>query len=485
MASTTTYPSGLPKKELNSSDDDATEPVSGHRGILQGANAARGSASKEKISDVPDYSDSERQKTEAGEAFFRRLGWKRLTVVLIVNAIALGSLSLPAAFATLGMVAGVVACVGMGLLAIYTSHIIGLVKLKFPTVDHYGAAMGLLFGRYGRFGFELGSAMFVVELILLVGSHCLTGTIAFSHITESGVCSVAFGVVSAIILLLLAIPPSFTEQAILGYIDFASILGAIGITMVATGIRSHQEMINESTWSAWPKPGTTFIEGFVAITNIVFAYSFAMCQFTFMDELKKPADYVKSIWALGIIEIIIYTLTGAIVYAFVGVDVQSPALLSAGDMTSRVAFGVALPVIFISGSINITVAGRYIHGRIFRHSITRFVNTPKGWITWLAIITIITILAFITAEAIPIFSDLLSLCSSLFVSGFSFYLPALMWYKMIKQGRWYDRKNLVHSLLCALAFVVGLVVLGCGTYASIVDIRDNFRNGTVKQVFAC
>lgn len=484
MAGTTAYGAGLPEKDMNSSTDDATEPVRTELGFGGGImdKKRRGSAGAKSSDTDRGYSE---RKVEEGEAFFRRLGWKRLTVVLIVNAIALGSLSLPAAFATLGMVAGVISCVGVGLLAIYTSHIIGLVKLKFPSIDHYGAAMGLLFGRFGRFGYELGSAMFVIELILLVGSHCLTGTIAFTHITESGVCSVVFGVVSAIILLLLAIPPSFTEQAILGYIDFVSIIGAILITMIATGIRSSHEILSESSWSAWPKPDTTFIQGFVAITNIVFAYSFAMCQFTFMDELKKPEDYVKSIWSLGIIEIIIYTLTGAIIYAFVGSDVQSPALLSAGGLVSRVAFGVALPVIFISGSINITVAGRYIHGRLFKHSINRFINTTMGWVTWLAIITVITILAFITAEAIPIFSDLLSLCSSLFVSGFSFYLPALMWFKLIKQGRWYDRENLGHALMCALAFVVGLVVLGCGTYASIVDIRDNFRQGTVSGVFTC
>ncbi|ETS85411.1 N amino acid transport system protein [Pestalotiopsis fici W106-1] len=483
MTGSTPYGSGLAENDMNSSTDDATEPKRVELGTGKDMDKKRRGSAGEKSSDTdPGYSE---RKVEEGEAFFRRLGWKRLTVVLIVNAIALGSLSLPAAFATLGMVAGVISCVGVGLLAIYTSHIIGLVKLKFPEIDHYGAAMGLLFGRFGRFGYELGSAMFVIELILLVGSHCLTGTIAFTHITESSVCSIVFGVVSAIILLLLAIPPSFTEQAILGYVDFISIIGAIGITMIATGIRSSHEILSESTWSAWPAPDTTFIQGFVAITNIVFAYSFAMCQFTFMDELKKPEDYVKSIWSLGIIEIIIYTLTGAIIYAFVGSEVQSPALLSAGNVVSRVAFGIALPVIFISGSINITVAGRYIHGRIFKHSITRFVNTTKGWITWLAIITVITILAFITAEAIPIFSDLLSLCSSLFVSGFSFYLPALMWYKLIKQGRWYDRENLGHALMCAVAFVVGLVVLGCGTYASIVDIRDNFREGTVSGVFTC
>lgn len=52
--------------------------------------------------------DLEQQLTAQGNAKFNRLGWKRLTVVLIVEAIALGSLSLPSAFATLGMTAGVI-----------------------------------------------------------------------------------------------------------------------------------------------------------------------------------------------------------------------------------------------------------------------------------------------------------------------------------------------------------------------------------------
>ncbi|KAJ9427685.1 hypothetical protein QL093DRAFT_2094834 [Fusarium oxysporum] len=81
--------------------------------------------------------DLEKEKTIQGTAHFHRLGWKRLTVVLIVQAIALGSLSLPGAFATLGMVAGVISCIGIGLIAMYASYMVGLVKLKYPDVDHY------------------------------------------------------------------------------------------------------------------------------------------------------------------------------------------------------------------------------------------------------------------------------------------------------------------------------------------------------------
>ncbi|KAL6922839.1 hypothetical protein FSST1_000113 [Fusarium sambucinum] len=428
--------------------------------------------------------DMEKQKAAEGNAHFHRLGWKRLTVVLIVEAIALGCLSLPSAFATLGMVAGVILTVGLGFVAIYTSHVVGQVKLAYPEVSHYADAGKLMFG---KFGYELVGVMFSLQLIFLVGSHCLTGTIAFLNLTDNGTCSVVFGVVSAIILLIVAIPPSFAEVAILGYIDFVSIIVAVAITIIATGIQARDSAggMSSVNWSAWPKDNLSFTDAFIAITNIVFAYSFAVCQFSFMDEMHTPGDYVKSIWSLGLIEIGIYTLTGALIYAFVGQDVKSPALLSAGDLVSKIAFGVALPVIFISGSINTTVVGRYIHGRVFKDSIIRYINTKMGWITWLGLVTVITIVAFVIAEAIPFFNDLLSISSSLFISGFTFYFPAIMWFMLIRKGPWYSKENLPLAIANGLIFIIGMIVLVGGTYASIDDIILKFHHGEVRGVFTC
>lgn len=70
------------------------------------------------------------------------------------------------------MIPGVILTVGLGLVAIYTSYVVGQVKLKYPHVGHYSDAVGLI---WGKFGYELCSVMFVLFLVLLVGSHALTG----------------------------------------------------------------------------------------------------------------------------------------------------------------------------------------------------------------------------------------------------------------------------------------------------------------------
>jgi hypothetical protein len=420
-----------------------------------------------------------------GEQKFHRLGWKKLTICLIVKAIALGALSIPSAFANLGMIAGVILTVGIGLIAIYTSNVIGQVAVKYPHVKHYADAVRLI---WGRPGYELCGAMFVCYLSLLVGSHTLSGTIAFIRIVDdTSLCALVWAVISAVILFLLALPPSFSEFAILGYIDFVSIIAAIGITIIATGVSASSTTgLSAVEWSAWPPEDVSLKSAFLSTTNIVLAYSFAVSQFSFMAEMHTPKDYIKSIWSLGLMEIFIYTLTGALIYAFVGPEVRSPALLSSGFTVSRVAFGVALPVIFISGSISSTVVGRYVLTRAFPDSPIQYVNTKAGWLAWVTLIGVITIISFIIAEAVPFFNALLGLISSLFISGFTFYFPSLFWFLLLKEGKWNATKwNVVLSITNFAVGIIGLVILGMGTWASVQEIADQYASGDISGSFTC
>lgn len=281
--------------------------------------------------DSPDFAQGQVLDREGhvidGSEKYKKLSWQRLTICLIVEAIALGSLGIPGAFADLGMAAGIILTIGLGLCAIYAGDIVGQVYCKYPHVKDFGDALGLIGGRPG---YWIGSAMFCLckclecvyaisppsnnsDLTLVLGSHALTGTIAWVDIVQKpGVCALVWSIISAIILFALALPPSFTEFAILGYVDFASIILAIGITIISTGIRAHQSDggLSGVNWTALPPPDVTFAKAFNSVSNIIFAYSFTVCQFSFMAELHTPRDYRKAIWALGIAEIFIYTITG-------------------------------------------------------------------------------------------------------------------------------------------------------------------------------
>lgn len=111
-----------------------------------------------------------------------------------------------------------------------------------------------------------------------------------------------------------------------------------------------------------------------------------------------------------------------------------------------------------------------MHGRMFQHSITRYVNTPAGWATWIGLVAALTVMSWVISEAIPFFSELLSLSGCLFVSGFSFYLPPLLWFFLLKEGSCFEKRNFQSAVLNLAVFVVGVCVLGFGTYASVKQI---------------
>lgn len=103
----------------------------------------RASATGEKITEE-ELAGYDEEDIHEGEAKYHQLGWIRLTICLIVEAIALGSLTMPSVFATVGMVAGVLLTVGIGLTAIYTGYVVGQVKMKHPEVAHYADAVKLI-----------------------------------------------------------------------------------------------------------------------------------------------------------------------------------------------------------------------------------------------------------------------------------------------------------------------------------------------------
>jgi hypothetical protein len=81
----------------------------------------------------------------------------------------------------------------------------------------------------------------------------------------------------------------------------------------------------------------------------------------------------------------------------------------------------------------------------------------------------------------------LGLISSLFISGFTFYWPALFWFQLIKEGKWNaNKKNIALSVLNAIIFCIGVAILGLGTYASAADIADSYASGSgVRSPFTC
>lgn len=402
------------------------------------------------------------EKSSDGSALFNKMSWQRLAVCLICEAIALGVLSLPKAFATLGMIPGVISTVVMGIMATYTALIVGEMKCRYPQITGYPDLAKMMFGKVG---YVIVAIMMTGLLVLSTGSHVLTGIMAFQALSSHSVCSVYFGILSAFLLFLLGLPKTFHRMAILAYIDFASITAAVVVAIVAASFESAKKPggLSATEWYAFPpkNSNSNFVECTIALTNIALAYAYVHCLPSFMSELHRPADYRKSIMTLGTSQIVMYTLIGSTLYYFKGVDVKDMSLQSLNPTMQKVVFGLALPVIFISGSINSNTAARFVYSHIFPiTSVHRYINTRMGYSIWFALNGGITLIAFISAEVIPSFPTFLGLKAALFSACFSFTFPTFMFFKFIR----YESRRCINIKAKYSESAANIFILGFGAF---------------------
>jgi hypothetical protein len=219
-----------------------------------------------------------------------------------------------------------------------------------------------------------------------------------------------------------------------------------------------------------------FADAFLSVTNIIFAYAGHVAFFSFISELKDPKDFPKALYLLQATDTSLYLVVAIVVYRYAGDDVTSPALGSAGTIVMKVSYGIALPTILIAGVIYGHVAAKYIYVRMFRGTRHMARKTLLSVGSWMIITLILWLVAFIIAESIPNFNDLLALISSLFAAWFTYGLSGVFWLH-INKGQWWStgRKSALTVFNWAI-IGLGFAIMGMGLYASGKAVSQDLRS---------
>lgn len=191
----------------------------------------------------------------------------------------------------------------------------------------------------GPIGRELcywGQLLFI---IFLMASHILTFTVLFNTITNHGTCTIVFGVIGLIVSCICALPRTTDKVFIMATVSAASILIATIVTMISIGVQAPDNVRNDITTDP------TFVDAFLAVTNIVFAFIAHVSFFGIMSEMQDPAEFPKSLAMLQVVDTVMYIVTAMVIYCYAGPDVSSPALSSAGPLMKKVAYGLAIPTV--------------------------------------------------------------------------------------------------------------------------------------------
>lgn len=352
------------------------------------------------------------------------------------------------------------------------------------------------------------------------------------------ICTVGLSAIIAVISWACSLPRTFNTlsklAALSAFFTFVSVI----LATVFAGIEDHPGGVEGSRWPSLGKPtvyaliapGTTFVSGTNAFMNIsvcmlhfpdlsrniltCFQYTF-IGQITipsFIAEMKEPKDFPKALWAVTvrstdsvwctmsfadtstkIAEVILFSLVGSIIYAYTGTNYNTaPAFGSLGnEIYLKVSFSFMIPTLIFLGVLYASVSSRFVFFRVFRGTRHITSNTLVGWLGWAAILAATWVAAFIVAEVIPFFSDLLSLMSSLFDSFFGFIFWGVAYLRMRKAdygpGFWKVRgwKGWAGSIVNVLLILVGLFFLTGGTYASVESIKMGYATSTFGGPFSC
>ncbi|KAL9045378.1 MAG: hypothetical protein Q9214_001561 [Letrouitia sp. 1 TL-2023] len=351
------------------------------------------------------------------------------------------------------------------------------------------------------------AVMFLLNNTFIQGLHVLTFAVYINTMANnnSGVCTVAYSAITAVISFICSLPRTFDTLSkiatLSAFFTFVSVL----LAAIFAGIEDHPNGYNtpgggktglltgEPTVLAVPAKGTTFVAGMNAFLNISYTFIGQITLPSFIAEMKNPADFPKALWAVTICEIIVFSLVGSVVYAYTGTQYNvAPAFGSLGNEVYRkVSFSFMIPTLIFLGVLYASVSARFIFFRIFEGTRHKGNHTVVGWSAWAGILAITWILAFIVAEVIPFFSDLLSLMSSLFDSFFGFIFWGTAYFRMRRADYgpgWVSRRGirgLMGYVSNVIIILIGCYMLTAGTYATVQSIIDHYDAGTVKGVFAC
>ena len=353
---------------------------------------------------------------------------------MMKTQIGIGVLSIPSSFDTLGMAPGVICLMVIAIITTWANYIVGVFKIRHPEVYGIDDVGFKLFGRWGR---EIFAAIFILYWVFVAGSGILGLSISFNAMSAHGTCTAVFVVVSAIIGFLCGSIQTLGRISWLAWVGIVSILAGVFTVTIAVGVEDRPAAAPKtpgpfiSDWKVTKNP--SFGDAMSAIATIIFAYSGAPGYFSIVAEMKNPRKhYVPSLMICQFVMTAVYLTVGVVVYYYCGSYIASPALGSASFLLKRVSYGLAFPGLVVSTTLFVHVCNpsnptaifisltlhqlpaKYIFVRALRGTRHLSSNTLQHWLFWFGCTAVLTLISYIIASAIPVFSSLVSLIGALF-----------------------------------------------------------------------
>jgi hypothetical protein len=416
---------------------------------------------------------------------FRTVTWPRAAIVFLKILFATGVLSIPAAMYEIGAAGGVLVLLGFGALNCYVGMVQGNFRNKHPSCHSVADMVGVMAGPIAK---ELIGALYIIAWVLCAGAGISGTSVAFNALSEHGACTVWFSFVSMIIVAISASVRTFANLGWVGWAGFISIYAAVFILVIAVTQVDRPAAAPagpyDKQYFAWGA-NPTFHGGMVATTTIFVSSAGTSAFIPVIAEMRRPQDFNKALYLCMAFVTASYVTFASVIYAWCGIWITAPALGSAGPTIKKVCYGVGLIGLIVSGAFYTHVAAKYLFVRLLRGSHHLQSNSVVHWATWLGCTFGLAAIAFVLAQAIPVFNYLVAITGSFCFAPLALMVPAWIW--MYDHPHWWRGGKAwqkgVYGLHVLLMLFGAFLCVG-GTYGTIQSIIDAYNNGTVGEFAA-
>ncbi|CEJ93637.1 Putative Transmembrane amino acid transporter [[Torrubiella] hemipterigena] len=280
---------------------------------------------------------------------YRSVGWIGTAGLMIKTQIGLGVLSFPSVFDTLGLIPGVILLCVIAGITTWSNYIVGTFKLNHRHVYGVDDVGQMLFGRIGK---EVLAVAFMGFYIMVTGSAMLSISIAFNALSNHGTCTAGFVAVAFVLVFGLSCIRTLGRIMWLAKIGVVAIIAAVLTVTIAVSLQERPALAPQTgEWKSDYKlvGNPTFAEAIAAISTLIFAYAGTGAFFPIVSEMRDPKQYPRALAVCQTVITAVFLIVGIVVYYYCGSYVASPALGSAGANIKKVAYGIALPGLLVSG----------------------------------------------------------------------------------------------------------------------------------------
>jgi amino acid permease len=397
----------------------------------------------------------------------RRTHWVMTTFLMISYLIGVGVLSLPSAFVSLGWVPGVLLLTGIVFITTVTGLYMWKLHMKYPHIRNYSAMYYHFFGKTGQI---IGGTLTYLMFFGIMTADFLTAALSWKSLFQGHhVCVTVWFVIPFAVALVIG------QLRSLHGISWVAFVGALCIFLPIVMTCSKVPELSKGAHAYTTIAGDSFVNGVVAMTDIVFAFAGHLIFYEFMAEMKDVRDFPKSLLVSQLVGFVFCMFTAAFVYVYLGntTILKSPVTLSLPHDALRDAINVILIIHVTAPSV--------MGGNVLTRAVQRWLqcwgrrkfedtSLPQrlSFFFWSLIVYGA---GFLVACAIPFFNELIGLLAALVGSSNSFGMPAVMYLIQFRRSTsWW---NWILALSC---IAIGYALLGIGSYAGVYTIIQAVGN---------